>query len=268
VRIAVTGGSGRVGTAVVEAALARGDSVVNVDRTAGPARAGVTAVVADTADYDGLARAFAGCDALIHLAAIAVPFDDPDHVVHNANVVGSYNALRAAIAAGITRLCQASSVNAVGLSYSRAPRFDYFPIDEAHPSYAEDPYSLSKWVCEQQADSLVRRYTVSIASLRYHWVVPRAVAAERYNQPGEERHLWSYTLPAAAARAALLAVDRALPGHEAYFITADTTTHPEPSRMLASRHYPDVPIRGALEGSASFFDCSKASRLLGWRHDG
>ncbi len=60
------------------------------------------------------------------------------------NVVGSYNALRAAAEHGITRICQASSVNAIGLSYSRTPRFDYFPIDEAHPNYSEDPYSLSQ----------------------------------------------------------------------------------------------------------------------------
>ncbi len=40
---------------------------------------------------------------------------------------------------------------------------------------------LSKWVCEQQADTFVRRYeTMTIASLRFHWLVPdRATATSR-----------------------------------------------------------------------------------------
>ena len=76
-------------------------------------------------------------------------------MVHNNNVVSSYNALRAAATAGVRRVCQASSVNAIGGRFSRwPPRYDYFPVDEQHPTYAEDPYSLSKWICEQQADAI------------------------------------------------------------------------------------------------------------------
>lgn len=45
------------------------------------------------------------------------------------------------------------------------------PIDEKHATYAEDPYSLSKWECEQQCDSFVRRYeSMRIASFRMHEV--------------------------------------------------------------------------------------------------
>jgi UDP-glucose 4-epimerase len=78
-----------------------------------------------------------GSDALVHLAAIISSVRDPDHEVHN-NVVGSYNALRAAAEVGISRVCQASSVNATGMSYSRQAHFDYFPLDEHHPTYNED----------------------------------------------------------------------------------------------------------------------------------
>ena len=84
------------------------------------------------------------------MAAIPAPGHHPDHEVHNNNVMGSYNALRAAVEVGIQRVCQASSVNATGLAYSRWPHFDYFPLDEEHPTYNEDPYSLSKWICEEQ----------------------------------------------------------------------------------------------------------------------
>jgi UDP-glucose 4-epimerase len=269
VRIAVTGGNGSVGTAVIEAALARGDEVVNIDRRLG-ARDDVTNLVVDVTDYDAIKAALVGCDALIHLAAIPWPFRNPDHVVHNNNVVGSYNALHAAISSGITRICQASSVNAIGLSYSREGHFDYFPIDEQHPNHTEEPYGLSKWICEQQADTFVRRHPeLSIASIRFHWVVAdRSIAAEAFNDPRPEsaKHLWAYTLRGPAAQACLLAVDGRFKGHEVFYIAAPDTTHEAPSRDLAARHLPNVPVRGDLSGRRSFFDCSKAERILGWRH--
>jgi UDP-glucose 4-epimerase len=40
-----------------------------------------------------------------------------------------------------------------------------------------------------------------------------------------------------------------------------------PSLELKQKHYPDVPVRGDLSGHKSFFDSSKAERLLGWKHD-
>ena len=219
--------------------------------------------------YEELLDAFAGCDALIHMAAIPSPRGHPDHVVHNNNVVGSYNALRAAAEHRIMRICQASSVNAIGLSFSRAPRFDYFPIDEKHPSYVEEPYSLSKWICEQQADSFARRHAgIRIASMRFHWVVPdRATAGGWFNKPGEEKHLWGYTLYEAAARACLQSLTAGYDGHEVFYIVAPDTTMDVPSLELAGRFFPDVPIKGDLSGHRSFFSSAKAERLLGWRHD-
>ena len=35
-----------------------------------------------------------------------------------------------------------SSINAIGGRFSRSPRYDYFPLDEQHPAYVEDPYSV------------------------------------------------------------------------------------------------------------------------------
>jgi UDP-glucose 4-epimerase len=272
-KIALTGGNGVVGTAIIEEAMARGDHVVSIDRVASASpHPQVEYLAVDLNDYDATLAALRGCDVLIHMAAIPFPFRDPDHVVHNNNVVSSYNAMRAAIECGITRICQASSVNAIGLSYSRAPHFDYFPIDEAHPNYGEDAYSLSKWICEQQADTLVRRYAgLSIASLRFHWVVPdKQTAAANFNRPLPDlaKHLWAYTRREPAARACLLAVDGRFAGHEVFYIVAPDTTHTRPSQELAREYFPDVPIRGGLPGTASFFSSAKAERLLGWRHDG
>jgi UDP-glucose 4-epimerase len=271
--IALTGGSGGVGRAVTEAALARGRAVVSIDRAVPPEPErlpGVRYLAADATDYDALRAAFAGCDALIHLAAIPHPRGFPPQVVHNNNVVGSYNALLAAVENGIARICLASSVNAIGQAFSRAPRYDYFPLDEAHPNYCEDAYSLSKWITEQQADAFARLHDgLSIASLRFHWVLPdRETAAARYADPATrvDRYLWGYVRRDAAAEACLHAVETDLAGHEVFYVTAPDTAADAPSRALAARHFPDVPIRGPFAGRASFMSSAKAERLLGWVH--
>jgi UDP-glucose 4-epimerase len=270
-KIAVTGGSGGIGRAITDMALAQGHTVVSIDRVdPKEAIAGVTYVKTDAADYDGLVAAFAGCDAMIHMAAIPHPMNDPNHIVHNNNVVGSYNALRAAVENGIMRICQASSVNAIGQAYSREPRYDYFPIDEEHPNYSEDPYSLSKWICEQQADAFARRYEgISIASMRFHWVLPdRAYAMQHYGSLDwkANKHLWAYTRRDMAADACLRAVQTDLKGHEVFYIVAPDTAHDRPSRDLAAQVFPGVPIRGDFAGRASFMTSAKAERLLGWHH--
>jgi UDP-glucose 4-epimerase len=266
-KIAITGGSGGIGRAITKMALADGHGVVSLDRVEPIERvSGVTYVSGEVSDYDLLARSFADCDAVIHMAAIPAPFHHPDHVVHNNNVVGSYNAMRAAIENGIMRICQASSVNAVGLSYSREPRFDYFPLDERHPNYTEEPYGLSKWICEQQAETFARRYEdIRIASMRFHWVVPdREMAAKAFNAPGASKHLWAYTLFDDAARACILSVTTAtFKGHEVFYIVAPDTTSEVPSVELAARYFPQVPITGDLSGHNSFFSSRKAERLLG-----
>jgi UDP-glucose 4-epimerase len=272
-KIAITGSSGRVGRAVVAEALAQGHEVVSIDRVVPDdfeEQDRVTFFEADVSDYERLRELFVGCDALIHMAAIPAPGRLPDHVIHNSNVTGSYNAMRAAIENGIKRICQGSSVNAIGLKYSRKPRFDYLPVDEKHPNYSEEPYSLSKWICETQADCFARRYEdISIASMRFHWVVPdRATAGAAFNiEDGKEiHHLWAYSRFDSAARACLLSLTAEFKGHEAFYILARDTTSDTPSLELAAQFCPDVPIKGDLSGHNSFFSTKKAERILGWRH--
>ena len=274
-KIAITGGSGRIGRAVITLALSDGHNVVSIDRappSQDAAQPGLTHIHVEITDYPPFEQALRGCDALVHLAAIPSPRGHPDYVVHNNNVVASYNALSAAARLGIKRVCQASSVNATGAAYSRWPRYDYFPLDEQHPTYNEDPYSLSKWICEQQGDSCARRYeSMTIASLRFHWVMPdRATAVQRRNELGGlllAKQLWGYTHIQAAARACLLSLTADFTGHEVLYIVAPDTMMEVPSLELKEQFFPDVPVRGDLSGNRGFYNSEKAERLLGWKHD-
>jgi UDP-glucose 4-epimerase len=273
-RIAVTGGGGELGRTLIPFLIEQGHTTVCIDRVA-PAPSPPSAqrpefVVADTRDFGQFVASVRGCDALIHLAAHRSPLHMIDHVVYADNTVSSYNALSAAATLGINRVCLASSINAIGGAFSRSPRYDYFPIDEQHPTYAEDPYSLSKWVLEQQADAFARRYEgMRIASLRFHSLVEqRQVAADMAQRFGimVSRHLWAYTSLKSASLACLLALTADFSGHEVFYIVAGQTIVPDLSLDLARQFYPETELRGDLSGNAAFFDSRKAERVLGWRH--
>jgi UDP-glucose 4-epimerase len=273
-KIGVTGGCGRLGKAVIELALVKNHEVVNLDRVPlgeRPRRAGVEEQEVDLTDYGAFEEALAGCEALIHLAAIPSPRQHPAHVVHNNNVLSNYNGLCAAVNLGIRPVCLASSINATGAFYSREPRFDYFPLDEGHPTYNEDAYSLSKWIGELQADSIARRHEeMKISSLRLHGLGPGRPPPGNLDDErsyGAAKQLWGYTSMEAAARACLLSLTADFSGHEVFYIVAPETMMTVPSLELKARYYPDVPVRGDLSGYRGFFNCEKAARLLGWQHE-
>ncbi len=271
-RIAITGAGGTMGVPLVQHVLAAGHSVVAIDRVFVPGlprpRPELAEHVLDVADYGALVSALHGCEAVIHTAAFLNPWAAPEPAVHNANVVGSYNVLAAAEANGINRVCLSSSVNAIGAFYSPSPRYDYFPVDEDHPCYAEDSYSLSKWVGEEQARAFARRVPgMSIISLRLHRLVDEALmrawreqAAARSDR--ERKDLWGYTPIPMAVEAALNAVVRDLVGAEVVYVVADDTWNPRDSDELAKDFYPDVPLRQPMDGRRSFYDSAKYKKLL------
>ena len=189
-------------------------------------------------------------------------------------------------------------------AFSRRPTLDYLPLDEKHPYYPEDAYSLSKWfvpilttkiatsfahvltrhshsICEQQASAIARRYLdIRIASLRFHWIIPsRLYGTSQLNAAGpssslwaeHSRDLWGWVSLRAAARACLLgltAKEGAWKGHEPFFIVAPYTVVDLESENLCKTIYPEVKdVRRAWAGNSSFFDCSKAEKALGWSED-
>lgn len=274
-RIAITGGGGELGRTLVPYLIEQGHSAVIIDRAAPPPSPPSPNrpefIVADTRDFGQFVASIRGCDGLIHLAAHRSPMNMLDHVVYADNTVSSYNALSAAATLGIQRVCMASSINAIGGVFSRAPRYNYFPVDEKHPSYAEDPYSLSKWVLEQQADAFARRFeSMSIASLRFHGLVAqRQISVDMSQRFGSiaARHLWAYTALKSASVACLLSLTADFKGHEVFYIVGGQTVVEEPSLDLARQYYPDTEIRGDLPDHTSFFDTRKAARMLGWQHE-
>ncbi|WP_448580522.1 NAD-dependent epimerase/dehydratase family protein [Thermaurantiacus sp.] len=68
--LAITGGTGFVGSHLIDVALAGGHAVRALTRRQGPERAGVTWVPGDLSDQAALDRLVAGADAVIHVAGV------------------------------------------------------------------------------------------------------------------------------------------------------------------------------------------------------
>jgi nucleoside-diphosphate-sugar epimerase len=275
-RIAVTGGCGHLGQVLIEHLLAQGSRVRCIDRTP-PTSAAIQDqhlgyITADLKNANAVKAALTDCDAVAHLAAIpGLGNGFSDEEVYANNTAISYNVLCAAAGLGIRHVCLASSVNAIGGAFGPTVHYQYFPVDEQHPTFAMDAYSLSKWVMEQQADAVARRNpSMAIASLRFHALPledpPLQDVDDEPNAP-VTRTLWGFINAHAAARAVELALKASYVGHEVFFIVAPRTHYRKSSLELAAKYHPHVPIRDALHGNAGFYDCSKAERLLGWRHD-
>jgi nucleoside-diphosphate-sugar epimerase len=271
-RIAVTGANGDLGRVLVPMLHTAGHQVVSLDRTLPPRvpgnPIGQQAIIVDVTDFGQVVAALAGCDGVIHLAAHRSPMNATHPVVHNENTSGSYNILMAAEILGISHVCMASSINAIGGVFSKSPRYDYLPLDEQHPCYAEDAYSVSKWVLEIQGDAFARRRdNVAISSLRFHGITQRETALANWdNTPAGIKHLWGYVNPEAAARACLAAMQVTWRGHEVFYIVAPESASATASEVLAQQYYPNAVHKPQLTGTCGFFDCSKAERLLGWKH--
>jgi len=82
------------------------------------------------------------------------------------------------------------------------------------------------------------------------------------------KHLWGYTFEEAGARAFLLALTGGnFTGHERFFILAPTIGSLTPTEELVKTWFPNAEIRKPLPDNTGVIDCSKAERLLGWKHD-
>ena len=166
-RILITGGAGLVGTPICRRFVSIGWDVRVIGLEPDCDLSGVTYAHCDIRDFDALAAHVAGCDAIVHLAAIPSTRTHPNHALFDINVAGTYNVFEAAARAGIKRIAQASSINALGGYWGCDDRqFDYFPLDEDHPTHTTDAYSFSKQLVEDIAAYYWRRAGISSVSFR------------------------------------------------------------------------------------------------------
>lgn len=173
-RALITGGTGHIGKATTQCLLQNGWEVRVIDLPSNAKIEGAEYIQCNILDYDNLLTATRGCDTVIHLAAIRNPYSALGHAVFQVNVTGTFNVFEAAAAAGIRRIVQASSINALGAFYGTVEiNPQYLPIDEQHPTFTTDPYSFSKQMIEDIGAYYWRREGISSVALRFPGVYSR-----------------------------------------------------------------------------------------------
>jgi nucleoside-diphosphate-sugar epimerase len=110
VTIAVTGGTGFVGTRFIDIATAAGHEVRALTRRPQRPQRQVQWVDGSLADADALRRLVMGCNSVVHIAGVLNARDPGDF--ERGNVEGTLAMLAASTAAGITRFVHVSSLAA------------------------------------------------------------------------------------------------------------------------------------------------------------
>jgi nucleoside-diphosphate-sugar epimerase len=270
-RVAVTGGSGKLGRTVVSQLRAEGHEVLNLDRAGSRDRGLVTI---DLTDYGQVSDAFNGVDdridgfdAIVHLGAIPAPGIVPDVATFHNNMLSTYNVFQAARRAGIRRIVYASSETVLGLPFDTDP--PYIPVDEEYAARPESTYSLVKHLEEQMAIQLVRwDPTLSITALRFSNVMDPTDYAEfaSFDADAQLRkwNLWGYIDGRDGAQAVSRALTANLPGFEAYIIAAADTVMSRSNASLVAEVFPDVPFTLPAGENDTLLSIDKARRMLGF----
>ncbi len=150
-KMAITGGTGFVGSHLAKRVIAEGHSVVvlsrRADRQAGERNesARVTCVSSDLSDIPVLADAFAGCDAVAHCAGINREIGS--QTFQRIHIDGTRNVVEAAKHAGVRRIAL--------MSFLRA-----------RPDCGS-PYHESKWAAEEIVRNSGLDFTVVKAGMVY-----------------------------------------------------------------------------------------------------
>ncbi|MFA6189041.1 MAG: UDP-glucose 4-epimerase GalE [Sulfuricurvum sp.] len=154
-RVFITGGAGYIGSHTCVELLQNGYDVVVYDNFSNSSAqalhhvetiTGKSAdlIIGDIRDETTLAKAMAGCDAVIHFAglkAVGESVSKPLEYYDN-NVQGTLCLLRAMQINEIKTLVFSSSATVYGDP-------DYLPFDEIHPLRATNPYGQTKLVIEE-----------------------------------------------------------------------------------------------------------------------
>ncbi|HUB05226.1 MAG TPA: NAD(P)-dependent oxidoreductase [Solirubrobacteraceae bacterium] len=274
-KIAVTGGSGKAGRAVVRDLLEHGHDVLNIDRVPSPESRDPDSPApflrVDVTDYGQVVEALSGVqflpeiESVVHLAAIPSPAHAPPDQVFRTNITSTHAVFAAAVRLGLRRVVWASSETTLGLPFERPP--DYAPVDEAH-MYPETSYALSKVLGEEMARQFSRWGGIPIVGLRFSNIMVRA----DYDQfPGwwDDPHLrkwnlWGYVDESHVTQSVRLALEADIDGADSFIIAAADTVMKRTSRELMAEVFPGVPVADRVQGNDTLLDISKARATLGY----
>jgi UDP-glucose 4-epimerase len=269
--ILITGGSGLLGRYVVGVLRERYRIVVlDIKPPVEPDEY----LHGDILDLPLMIECTRGIDAIVHLAAIPHPLNHPAEEVVRLNVMGTFHLLEAAARNGVRTFIFASSESTLGFAFAERKNVpDYVPVDEDHPLRPQDPYGMSKVLCEEMCKTYTRRYGMQTLCLRMPWIwVPEPEEQKLYRSLIDEypkwyKNLWAFVHGMDAADAFARGLERGYRDeHRAWFINADENWTGTESVGLVRRFFPDTVIfKNRLPGTVSLITNNKAKTELGFR---
>jgi len=269
--VLVTGNVGKLGSRVAEFLKKAGYDVVGFDIKVSPSQ--------NLSNYELLKERMAGCQFVVHTAAIPHPNKGPIEDYVETNVVGSFNVMRAAAANKVKRFIYFSSVGYYGVNINGKLRPAYFPIDEAHPiasmpGRAEgmlDSYNQSKVMAEELLAWYGTNKVFEAISLR---LAPANKKSDQYPADGSwqadpgyrRRAFWTNFDPDMVGEVVKCALEA--PGefwYEPFNICDKYTAERIDVKAFLAEEYPDVPVKCDSSDNSSLITSAKAERVLGYR---
>jgi len=176
-KVLVTGGAGFIGSNLIDALLANGNTVVCLDNFAtgniknleeAQKSPNFTLIEGDIRNKETCMEAVAGCDYVLHQAALgSVPRSIADPITSTeVNILGFVNMLYAAKEAGVKRFVYAASSSTYG-DHKALPKVEHVIGNSL------SPYAITKYVDELFAKNFSDSYGIETVGLRYFNVFGR-----------------------------------------------------------------------------------------------
>jgi UDP-N-acetylglucosamine/UDP-N-acetyl-alpha-D-glucosaminouronate 4-epimerase len=291
--VLVTGGSGFIGSHLVEALLRRGADVRVLDNLTTGHRANLadlptgrrrfTFIEGDISDRTTVLEAVKGIDYVFHQAALpSVQRSVEDPMTSNrVNVEGTLNVLVGARDAGVKRVVYASSSSVYGDS-PQLPKIEHMAPNPL------SPYAVSKLAAEAYCRAFTRVYHLQTVSLRYFnvfgprqdpgslyaAVLPRFIEALLGQKPpviyGDGTQSRDFTFIENVVQANLLALEAKGVEGETFNIACGASVDLRTvlqmlTEFSGSPVQPEYRAPRAGDVKHSLADISKAERMLGYR---
>jgi UDP-glucose 4-epimerase len=281
-KILVTGGSGFIGSHIVDELLKKGCEVASLDITASDFFP--TYRFCDIQHFDSVRRCFSGFlpDYVIHCAAkarIQPSIDDPV-ITYRTNVLGTVNILEACRQFKIKKIVYSGSSSLYG---GYGP--DALPLVETLKPRPLNPYAYSKQMAEMLIEQYVKNFGLKACSLRYFNVYgPRQPTEGQYatvigiflrqfknNEPftivPDGNQSRDFTWVGDVVRANILAMEseKIAKGEVINIGSGKNYSILEVADIIGGKDYPRKMIEPRLgEAKATLADISRAKKLLGW----
>jgi len=182
-KVLITGGSGFIGSHLVDLLLKKNFEVLVIDNLSTGrldnlknVKDKIVFIKADISKEGNWEKNFENIDWVIHLAALAdiVPSIENPHEYYKSNVTGTFNVLEASKKHGVKRFIYSASSSCYGIP-------DSYPTKENEKIILKYPYALTKYLGEQTVIHWSNVYKLPSISLRLFNVYgPRSRTAGTY----------------------------------------------------------------------------------------